>query len=254
MFGSGNKILAQLSKAIGGHRDNMIFIFDEIHLACQDRETSVIADQLKTMLDPGNKDGFPYVIGITTEEEFARDIYQRHSAFARRFHRIPIASTSPEETAEIIGSSALRNGAHLVIEKEALKTLVEKTEEAFKGRAQPAASLKVLDACIQKTGEAQKSELEQKVEKIYKQLSFHSARGAVGQGAQLLPYTVQDDEQVKMLEEELAALEKKLNAQNQEFAAFFAQRSLLDKLKKRDFETVVKDRRAKTRRCSLLPG
>ena len=134
MFGSGNKILSQLSKAVGAHRENMIFIFDEIHLACQDRETSVIADQLKTMLDPGNNDGFPYVIGITTEEEFARDIYQRHSAFARRFHRIPIASTSPEETAEILGSSALRNGAHLILEKGALKSLVEKTEKAFEKR------------------------------------------------------------------------------------------------------------------------
>ena len=62
----------------------------------------------------------------------------------------------------------------------------------------------------------------------------------MGQGAQLLPYTVKSDEQIKQLEKELATLEKQLSDQNQEFAAFFAQRELLDKLKKETFATVVK--------------
>lgn len=232
MFGGGNKILSQLSKAIGAHRHNMVFIFDEIHLACQDRETSVIADQLKTMLDPGNKDGFPYVIGITTEEEFARDIYHRHSAFARRFHRIPIASTTAEETEEILGTSLLRHGAHLIVEKGALTSLINKTEAAFANRAQPAASLKVLDGCIQKTGEAQKSDLEKKVEEAYKKLSFARAKGAVSLSAEKVD--------IKALEQQFEQLQNQLDEQNQQLNLFFAERGNLEKLKKEIFKTVVK--------------
>lgn len=174
----GTKLLARINEAMGRHRKNIILIFDEIHIACQKRENSVLGDQLKTLLDVGT-DNFQYVIGITTEEEFYRDIYANNPAFARRFKRIAIDQTTPTETIQILHNALLKQAPKILLAPDAFETLLRKTKEAFgEEEAQPAASIKVLSLCIKKTAETQKSPLEIKIENIRNQIDAQHAQHA----------------------------------------------------------------------------
>src|SRR5205085_1295374 len=56
-LGGGNNILNKISAAMGRHRDDIILVLDEIHMACKNNEK--IADQLKTFLDEAGE--FPHV-------------------------------------------------------------------------------------------------------------------------------------------------------------------------------------------------
>lgn len=85
-FTGRSQILRDIESGLGKHAKDVILIFDEIHQACKETQGSAgnLGEQLKTRLDPQSS-AFPLVIGITTEEEFFRDIYREHPAFARRF-------------------------------------------------------------------------------------------------------------------------------------------------------------------------
>ena len=133
MFGGGNPILENLSKEMGRHRDRCVLIFDESHLFCQPNQNgqAPMGDQLKTRLDNKGQNGFPFVICMTTEEEFYRDIWANNPAFARRFKRINIESTNLVETMGIMSDFILQQAPESIVADGSLKYLYERSNEAF---------------------------------------------------------------------------------------------------------------------------
>jgi ATP-dependent Clp protease ATP-binding subunit ClpA len=240
-FISNNAILNSISEAMGNHREDIILVFDEIHLACQKKENSAIGEQLKTRLDP-SQDGFPYVIGITTEEEFYRDIYLNNPAFARRFKRIAIESTDEVETIEILNNTLLKQAPNVLVEKGAIQNLVRKVDLAFTNKAaQPATAIRILSSCIQKTNDSQKSPLLRKVERTYDKIQSLRSLGAVGHGSALLSSRSEDHlKTLETLQKELKTLEEELRKENEELNLFFAKREKLSSIKKATFEAACK--------------
>lgn len=193
---SGKGVLKKISEAMGRHRDNIILVLDETHLACQKRETAVLGDQLKTLLDKGYEK-FPHVISITTEEEFYRDIYSNNYAFARRFKRIIIADTNEKETLDILNNAILQQAPHALVDEGALKYLLTKSSNVS-NPVQPAAALRILTECIKRTEEIQKSPKEMKKEQIERDIKSIHAQGAVGQGDSLLSYEDKNEGESKI--------------------------------------------------------
>lgn len=230
-----NKILANIDRAMGSHRDDMILIFDEIQLACQ-KETATIGEQLKTMLDPGNG-RFPHVIGITTEEEYYRDIYLNNSAFARRFRRINIENPTPAETLEILTNTAVQLAPQVLIAEGAMEMLVAKTKAAFPTAPEPITPLKILTKCLQKAADSQKSSLAKQTEDLRIQIRSIHAQGSATQGESLLPY--RHREELVKLQKELEQLCLCQEKQESELSHFFRHRDELLASKKETFRTAL---------------
>jgi MoxR-like ATPase len=252
MFTYGNRILSRLSEEMGQHRKKYILIFDEIHMACQSEETA-IADQMKTLLDDA-KENFPYVIGITTEEDYYRDIYVKHSAFARRFKRITVENTSDVETLQILNNAILKKAPKLIVETGALAALIQKTKEAFGADApMPSSALRILSQCIQRTADSQKSPLEKKVEVARLRVQAHYLEGAARQGENLLAYSTQGE----LLEAELSQIEERFKKERQDLGRLIRMRDLLMDAKKKTFQAalkVVKSAREKDQKLFLFLG
>lgn len=233
MFSSANKIFSQISDAMGRHRENYILIFDEIHMACQEKEQGTLSEQLKILLDPG-RDKFPYVIGITTEEEYYREIYVNHSAFARRFQRLAIENTDLIETLKILNHSFIKQAPHTLLDENALQILVEKTTKAFGEQApQPATSLKLLSQCIKHTATSQRAPLGKRVDEIRGQL-----QAIYAQGAGRLPYGRENH--APQLECELQNLEVELIKEKKALEKLFQDQQRLLELKKAILRNVLR--------------
>ncbi len=249
MFSNGNKILQQISETMGKHRDNYILIFDEIHIACQKNENVSLSEQLKVYLDHHRKEHFPYVIGITTEEEFFREIYVQNSALARRFKQISINNTTDEETLHVLESAFLRKAPDIILEQGALWALLQKTKDAFgEEAAQPTTSLKIFSECMTKLTDFQKTPLEDKVEEVQKRLQALSSRRVIGQAGNLLPYGKEDG--IELLEEQLSVLENELAQQKKDLDALQQSSQQLAALKKMTYETVVRIQRIASEKLS----
>ncbi|MBI3901097.1 MAG: AAA family ATPase, partial [Chlamydiia bacterium] len=120
-LGGGNDILNKISAAMGRHRNDIILVLDEIHMACKNNEK--LADQLKTFLDEDGE--FPHVIGITTEEEYDKHV-KDNNAFSLRFDRVDIKNTSQDETLKILGDTLLRNRSKPLMKEGALNQIYAK--------------------------------------------------------------------------------------------------------------------------------
>lgn len=188
-FSHANKILSRLSETISRHRENFILVLDEIHMAChKNSDHPPLSEQLKTYLDPGTH-SFPYVIGITTEEEYYREIYKDNAAFARRFKPIAIENTNEEETQKILNNALIKQAPYVLLDEEIIPTIFQKTVEAFGSQAaQPATSLKVLSQCIKKVAESEKSPLQKRIEKLQSAIFAIYAKKAAAQGSGLVSY------------------------------------------------------------------
>ncbi|MBS0620607.1 MAG: AAA family ATPase [Verrucomicrobia bacterium] len=232
-----SKYLKKLSDAMGRHRENIILVFDEIHLACQVKEGSALGDQMKTLLDPG-QDNLPYCIGMTTELEYYRDIYANNPAFARRFQRISVDHATSNETLDILNSTVAQQAPLAILEENVLTTLLEKTEKAFSNALpQPAASLKVLSNCIQRVSSSQKSILEEKIEG--KQRELQELFKPAVKGA--LPYDNSSyHNQIRALENALIELEKELEKENALRMTFSKTRKALDDAERLSDQTILK--------------
>ncbi len=238
VFSRANKIFAKISETMGRHRNNFILIFDEIHIVCQDREQEVLSEQLKTFLDAG-KDNFPYLIGITTEEEYYREIYAKNAAFARRFQRIVIDNTDDVETVKILKSALLKQSPATILDQDVLQKILEKTKDAFGAiAAQPATSLKILSQCVNRTALSQRSPLEIKVEALRNRIQAQQAHYAGS-----LPYNREvnplEENSAAELEEELVPLEASLNTAKDQLKALFQNRDRLLEIKKEALKKVV---------------
>ncbi len=234
IFNNGNKILSRLSQLMGRHRENLILIFDEIHLACQTKERTAIGEQLKTYLDNG-KDNFPYVIGITTEEEYYRDIYVNHPAFARRFKRITIQNTEDAETVKILNRFLLKQAPKTILEPNGVQTLLKKTKEAFGDQAaQPASSIKILSQCIKRTTDSQKSPLETKIGQVRARIQSIYSEGAVS-----LKTALEKETEAAQLESALRGFEEEFEKEKAGIDRLFRMRDNLSEMKARLFRNAL---------------
>ncbi len=233
----GNRELQKLSDAMGRHRKNIILIIDEIHILCQ-KKNNVIAEQLKTILDDGYE-GFPHVIGITTQMEFWRDIYRNNPAFLRRFKQIHVDNLKEDEVEQILGRTLIQRDPSALIDANALKTLYDMTVEAFPEAAQPAASIKILSQCIKQTSETQKSALEDKINLTQKKINGLIAENVHGQD-NLLPYNKKNAAEIRKLEKELAKLEKEFKTYQKEIEELYYAKENFGRVKRNAYKNIVK--------------
>ena len=236
MFSGANKILQRISEAMENHRDRYILVLDEIHLACQKTKKTGIGEQLKTLLDSGDK-GFPYVIGITTEEEFYRDIYLENPAFARRFKRISIQNTEDPETQKILHHFLIKQAPKILFAPDAVPYLLKKTKQAFGAEAaQPGTSLKILARCIKQTEPSQRSPLEIRAEQIRSQILSRCAEGAARPASSLHS---RNDPNLLEWENGLLQIESQLEKEKKEFDRLFQMKDQLFEAKKSAFKTIA---------------
>lgn len=233
-----NKDLQRISDVMGRHRKNIILVFDEIHVLCQAKH-NVIAEQLKTYLDASHE-GFPYVVGITTDQEFYRDIYRTNAAFARRFKEITIENPQDDEVIEILKKILVQKIPSSLIDSEALVYLLQKTKEVFPNEAQPAASIKILSQCIKLISENQGSELEAEMDQIRDGIEALNADNVIGQGNGLLPYNKKNREEIKNLEDQLKNLEEQFKDYQGEVAQLYKKRDSLKKIEKGAYKNIIK--------------
>jgi hypothetical protein len=202
-------------------------------MACQANEQGALSERLKTLLDPG-KDKFPYVIGITTEEEYYREIYVNNPAFARRFKRIAIENTDDLETLKILRNALIQQAPKALLDPEILPGLLQKTKNAFGEYAsQPAACLRILSQCIKRIAPMQASPLEVRVEEMRGRI-----QSLYAQGAGLLPYGRTYN--AAQLGEKLQTLEVELVAEKEKLAELLNNQNRLAEIKKEILKKVVR--------------
>ena len=228
-LGGGNNILNKISAAMGRHRDDIILVLDEIHMACKNNEK--IADQLKTFLDENGE--FPHVIGITTEEEYDSHV-KDNNAFSLRFDRVDIENTSQDETLRILGDTLLRSHSKPLIKEGALDHIYEKSCEV-EDAPQPAASLKLLKRCINRTGKTQKSPTEKKIIEVSNKILSLRSQAAASRGRKK-----EAKVQIAELENQLSELQEVLSKEKIELDKLFKSKELLDRVTKETYCSVLK--------------
>lgn len=226
-LGGGNTILNKISAAMGRHRNEIILVFDEIHMACRNQER--IADQLKTFLDEHGE--FPHVIGITTEEEYNQHV-RENTAFSLRFDRVDIQNTSKEETLRILGDTLLKSSSRPLVEDRALERIYTKAI-AEEGAPQPATALKILKQCINKTGRTQTSVKEKRVLQISNQIAAIRAQAAAGR-------IHSEGEGLRDLEAERTQLQGELCQEKSAIEKLFQSKKLLDRVTQEMYVSVLK--------------
>jgi hypothetical protein len=239
----GNRILPRISQAMGRHRQNIILIFDEVHMLCPFglRDSAVLAEQLKTLLDSEGPDRLPYVIGITTETEFARYIAS-NGALVRRFTKIPVTNTEEQETEGIFNGALLKRAPEVIVDPTAFQTVWDQTQK----RVQPAAALEVLVESISKTSPGQVTPIEKTIENVAEKIEALYSKGAISNSEAYLPYRsdpsngVERRDQIAQLHEQLRTLEENLRKEKTERAAFFQLRNDLVVARKEMFQMVLK--------------
>lgn len=227
-LGGGNNILNKISAAMGRHRENILLVLDEIHMACKNNEK--IADQLKPFLDENGE--FPHVIGITTEEEYNNHIKDNH-AFSLRFDRVDIKNTTQDETLKILCDTLLKNRSKPLIKEGALDHLYNKSSE-IENAPQPATALKILNRCIHRISKTQKSPTEKKIVEISNKILLLRAQGAVNRGKQ------KERTQIAELERQVIELQQLLVKEQKELENLFKSKDLLDRVTIETYSSVLK--------------
>lgn len=228
MLGGGNKIVKKIDDAMGNNREKCILVLDEFHMAF--RKGSDIANQLKTRLD-GTDGNFPYVIALTTEEEYRSDVIQ-DAAIDRRFEKITIGGTDKEATVDILNRFLIKKAPYLSVKKETLEYLYEKTKESI----QPFTARKILSRCIQKIEQLEQSPKHAEMEKTRTALMNAYSEGAVLGSASI----DSDGERVKKitaLEQTLIQLENDLKEEKKTRHQLLAIQQNLIQIREAKFRT-----------------
>lgn len=228
-LGGGNRILNKISAAMGRHRDNVILVFDEIHMACKNNEK--MADQLKTFLDEGGE--FPHVIGITTDEEYNNHV-KDNNAFSLRFDKVEIKNTDQDETLKILADSLLRSRSKPMIKKGVINYLYQKSQK-IENAPQPIAALKMLKKCINKTEKTQLSLTEKKVIEISNKILSLRSQAVVS-------YEKDDEcnKQIAAFEKQLAELQAVVLKEKNEWEQLFKAKNLFNKVAKQTYASIFK--------------
>ncbi len=228
-LGGGNNMLKNISSAMGRHRDDIILVLDEIHMACKNNEK--IADQLKTFLDENGE--FPHVIGITTDEEYKLHV-KDNNAFSLRFDRVDIENTNKDETLKILSDTFLRSHSRPLMKEDAFDYIYEKSCES-EDAPQPAAAIKLLKQCINKTGKTQKSPIEKKVVEISNKILSLRSHAAAFHGRKK-----DVSLQIAKLEQQMFDLKQTLSKEKKEIDKLFKSKDLLDLVTKETYFSVLK--------------
>lgn len=227
-LGGGNNMLNKISNTMGRHRNDIILVFDEIHMACKNNEK--IADQFKTFLDEGGE--FPHVIGITTDEEYNEHV-RENTAFSLRFDRVDIENMSDAETIKILGDTLLKSPTKPLIDEDALLHILDKSKEV-EGAPQPSASLKLLKRCINRTEKSVKSHTEIKIiKKTNKILSLRTQAVCGSAKKEAL-------DKITLLEEKIKGLKETLVTEKKELEKLFRTKDLFHSAKKEMYNTILK--------------
>lgn len=233
-LGGGNDILKKISAAMGRHRNDIILVFDEIHMACKNNEK--IADQFKTFLDEGGD--FPHVIGITTDVEYEKYV-KDNNAFSLRFEKVDIENTKQHETLKILSNTILRSRAQPIVEEDVLTYIYDisckNNSSDFEDAPQPTTALKLLKRCINRTEKTQKSPTEKKIIKVSNEiLSLRSQ--AVANRSKKKDGRIQ----IADLEKQISELSEALNQERKELDKLFKSKKLLDLVTKETYSSVLK--------------
>jgi len=221
-------------QAMNRHKEGFVLILDEIHTIATGKAKE-IASKLLSYLNSGS-DGFSHVIAITTEEKLKK-MKKANEAFCDRFEPIKIENTSKDETVSILDRALLHQRTRPFLEKgaETIQELYEKVSKAFPQRAQPATSIKILKACIDKTSKTQKIALEQEIVKRQQALDASLASRTLNQISGIGTPSANDG-----LEVDLATLHSKLDEHRSALESLFRTKELLDAVQSKLYRTIVK--------------
>ncbi|HEY4831329.1 MAG TPA: AAA family ATPase [Waddliaceae bacterium] len=218
----------------GNLRDRVILVFDEIHNAYT-QENAKAGERLKTYLR-GREENFPYVIGITTDEEFQAHMKNAEATMGR-FKRINLESTNKADTLTILNKHLLRHSPQTFISKETTEYLYDKALECFEDDVQPHIGLNILDACIVKTGINQKTPEQEKKERLRTEIDrLNSTLEATSNttGCRL------EELLIGTHMKELERLEKAIEKQTKEVEDLNKLRKQFSKAKAKQFESAMK--------------
>lgn len=224
-------ILAKMSNDMGAYRENIILVLDEIHEACKEREHGTICEQLKTRI--GLNNDFPFVIGLTTENEYAKHI-ATNKAFARRFRKIHIDNTQEDETVSIVTHHFLREAPRFICDQTTLRKLVKRVSKTFKERIEPACSLEILQKCIEKMKSPEKSDAEKLLDRRLKKLNSVIAEKALSFAS-----STKANQRLAALQIKIRELEKQKRVHENDVATTSLQQDLLLEAKKMLCKTVT---------------
>lgn len=129
---------------LAGHPEIILFI-DELHTIVGAGSTPGSMDAAN-MLKPALARGEIQCIGATTLDEYRQNI-EKDGALERRFQKVQVEATSPEETLEILRQVKNKYEEHhnVVYSDEALKACVALTERYVSDRTFPDKALDALD-------------------------------------------------------------------------------------------------------------
>ncbi len=227
-LGGGSNILTQISEAMGRHRNDVILVLDEIHMACKNKEK--IADQLKTFLDEGG--AFPHVIGITTVEDYKH--VKENNAFSQRFDRVDITSMQESETLNVLGDTLLRSPSRPPIKEGALEQIFKKATTDVNA-PQPETSLRLLKRCINRTRDTQKSTREKDIIKKSSEI-----QSLYSQAAACRSRKKDVQQQIAVLEAQLRKLQNELSEEQKDLQKLYKSRNLLDRVTTETYASVIK--------------
>lgn len=229
-LGGGNQILKKISTIMGRHRNEIILVLDEIHMACKNKET--IADQLKTCLD--EQGAFPHVIGITTKREYCEYVKNNH-AFARRFDVVEIRDMDAQETLRILGDALLRSPSRPIVEQGALECIYETSCKA--GTPQPTAALTLLQQCINRTQKKYTSSTETEIIRLSHQV--HVLRAGMVMTPCDAQRRTQMHEEIRNLERMICRLQTEASIVQEQWTQLVRWKDLLNRVTTEIYSTVL---------------
>lgn len=232
-WGALKNPLKEISDAMGRNRNNIILLFDEIQSICTGK-SSEIGQKLLTLLDV-QAAGFPYVIGITTDEQM-KQIERENPPLASRFEQVNIKSTDETETLAILNRTFLQQPARpaLFDTDSTIRELYTKTRSAFAEKAEPAMSLKILRSCLQRTGRHQRLPIDNKIERVRAEIDAQDALTTVRMlsGRVITP--------VKASHTEYDQLQQVKQEHSQLVTRFFCAKETLERTQKSLCKTAIK--------------
>lgn len=199
--------LRRLVEELREHKEFILFV-DEIHTIVGAGSAPGSLDAAN-MLKPALARGEVQCIGATTQDEYRKSI-EKDGALERRFQKLLIEPTTPEETLEIMRQVKERYEEHHAVRytDEALKACVDLTERYVTNRAFPDKALDALDEAgskIRLTHVAVPKEIEE-LEQEIEMLKQHKTEAAKKQDYEL---AARLRDSVNSLSEELDTANKK---------------------------------------------
>lgn len=194
-------------------RKDVILFIDEIHniVGAGGSQDSMDAANL---MKPALARGDIQCIGATTLDEYRKSI-EKNGALERRFQKIIVDPTTPEETIEILKKLKVKyeNFHHVIYTDEAVKASVEMTDRYISDRFFPDKAIDVIDEAGAGLRVSNADEMPQSIKIIEERLSEIKEQkiNAIKAGNYELGYSYREKERDLIKEHQKATEEWKLN-------------------------------------------